>query len=143
MCFNSFPNGLNTNLKCGANNIEEIKKIMEVGDFDIGFSFDGDADRVRVALRGGKMISGEDVIYLLTKYNNIQGVVTTKMSNMALYNALEKEDVPCMIVDIGEKAILTGLLEFNAIFGGENNGHYILLNKQTTSDGLLFAAQIL
>ncbi len=143
MLFNSTPNGLNTNLNCGANHIEELKKIMEVGDFDIGFSFDGDADRVRVALRDGKIISGEDIIYLLTKYNNLTSVVTTKMSNMALYNALEKEDIPCFIVDIGEKAVLTGLLENNVLLGGENNGHYMLLNKITSCDGIFIAAQIL
>ncbi len=141
--FNCYPNGLNTNLKCGANNIEEINKIMEVGDFDIGFSFDGDADRVRVALRGGKIISGEEIAYLLTKYNDLTSLVTTKMSNMALVNLLEKEDIPCIIVDIGEKAVLTGLLENNAVLGAENNGHYILMNKTTSSDGILVAAQII
>ncbi len=143
MTFNSLPNGLNINRLCGANNINELKKIMEVGDFDIGFSFDGDADRVRVVLREGKVISGEDIIYLLTKYNNLTSVVTTKMSNMALANALEREDIVCFIVDIGEKPVLDALIENNVVLGGENNGHYILMDKTTTSDGILAAAQIL
>lgn len=143
MTFNSVPNGLNVNLNCGASHIEELKKIMEVGDFDIGFAFDGDADRIRVGLRGGKIILGEDIIYLLAKYNNLTSVVTTKMSNMALYNAFEKEDIPCFIVDIGEKAVLTGLLENNAVLGGENNGHYMLLNKMTSCDAIFISAQIL
>lgn len=143
MCFNALPNGLNINLKCGANHIEELQKIMEVGDFDIGFSFDGDADRIQVALRGGKIISSEDIMYLLTKYNNLTSLVTTKMSNMALYNELEKEDIPCFIVDIGEKPILEGLLENNSLLGAENNGHYILLPKITSSDGIFIAAQLL
>lgn len=141
--FNDSPNGININFKCGANNIEELQKIMKSEDFDIGFSFDGDADRVRVALKGGKLISGEDIIYLLTKYNDLKSVVTTKMSNMALYNVLEKEDIPCFIVDIGENPILSGMLENNSFLGGENNGHYILLTKTTSSDGIFIASQIL
>lgn len=143
MAFNSLPNGLNINANCGSNHIEELQKIMEVGDFDIGFSFDGDADRVRVVLRDGKVISGEDVTYLLIKYNDLTSVVTTKMSNMALYHALEKEDIPCFIVDIGEKSIMKTMLENNSFLGAENNGHYILSEKLNSSDGILVAAQIL
>ncbi len=140
--FDNEPTGLNTNLGCGATHMEELKKIMEVGDFDMGFSFDGDADRVRIALRGGEVLSGEDIIYILTKYNKLKSVITTKMSNMALVNCLEKEGIKCVVVDIGESAVLQGLLENNAILGGENNGHYILLNKEPTSDGILISAQI-
>lgn len=141
--FNNSPNGININFKCGATYVEELQNIMKSEDFDIGFSFDGDADRVRVALKGGKLVSGEDIIYLLTKYNDLKSVVTTKMSNMALYNALEKEDIPCFISDIGENYILSSMLENNSFLGGENNGHYILFNKTTSSDGIFIASQIL
>lgn len=143
MSFNSLPNGLNINANCGANHIEELQKIMEVGDFDVGFSFDGDADRVRVVLRGGEIVSGEDITYLLVKFNNYSSVTTTKMSNMALIHALEKEDIPCFITDIGEKAILNTMLENNSRLGTENNGHYLLLDKTTSSDGILIAAEVL
>lgn len=143
VCFNALPNGLNINLNCGTNHMDELKKIMEVGDFDIGFSFDGDADRVRVVLRGGKIISGDIITYLLVKYNNLTSLVSTKMSNMALCHCLEQEDIPCFIVDIGEKAILKTMLENNSFLGAENNGHYILSEKLNSSDGILVAAQIL
>lgn len=139
----STPNGLNINAGCGAIHIENLKNFMKKNNFDIGFSFDGDADRVKVVLPGGKVIPGEDIIYNLTKYNCYNPIVTTKMSNMALWNQFEKEGIKCAIVGIGESEVIEGLLENNAFFGGENNGHFLLLDKGKSSDGILVAAQIL
>ncbi len=137
------PNGLNINSGCGAIHIDNLKNFMQKNNFDIGFSFDGDADRVKVVLPGGKVVSGEDIIYNLTKYNCYNQIVTTKMSNMALSNQFEKEGIKCVIVGIGESEIISGLLENNASFGGENNGHFLLLDKGKSSDGILVSAQIL
>ncbi len=139
----SKPDGLNINSKCGATSISNLIEAMKTKKYDIGFSFDGDADRVRVVLNEGKVVDGENVIYHLTKYNNYSSIVTTKMSNMALILELENNGINCVITDIGESAVIQGLLESSSYFGGENNGHYIILNKTTCSDGLLIAAQIL
>ncbi len=139
----SSPNGLNINDNCGATSMENIIEKMKTKKFDVGFSFDGDADRVRIVLGGGKVVSGEDIIYHLTKYNNFSSVVTTKMSNMALSNQLENEGIKCVVVDIGESAVINGLLQTPSKLGGENNGHFLLIEKGACSDGILVAAQIL
>ena len=116
---------------------------MKSDDFDIGFAFDGDADRVGICLKGGKVLSGEEVIYYLTKYYSGEKIVITKMANMALYNLLKSENIDCIITDVGEKPVLTALLENNLRLGCENNGHYIMLDLTTTSDGILAASRIL
>lgn len=141
--FNGAPNGLNTNLACGANNIEVLAEYMKSADFDIGFAFDGDADRVGVCLKGGKVLSGEEVIYFLSKYYSDENIVITKMANMALYNLLKNEGKECIITDVGEKPVLNALLENNLQLGCENNGHYIMLDLTTTSDGILSASRLL
>lgn len=137
------PNGININNNCGATCLSNLKKEMESGKFQLGFAFDGDADRVRVILPGGKELSGEEIIYILAKYNNLKSIVTTKMTNIALLIQLEKEGIECNVVGIGESEVLRGLLETKSVFGGENNGHYLLLEKGESSDGLLSAAQIM
>ena len=139
----SKPNGLNINEKCGATNIENLIEKMKDGKYDVGFSFDGDADRVRIVVGNGNLICGEDIIYLLAKYNKSKSVVTTKMSNMALINQFEKEGIKCEVVGIGESYVINGLLETLSSLGAENNGHFILLDKGTCSDGILVAVQIL
>ena len=139
----SAPNGININDRCGATYIKNLVDEMKKCNYDIGFSFDGDADRIKVVLNDGKILSGEDVMYHLSKYNRYSSIVTTKMTNMALIQELENENIRCHIVDIGENAVLKALLENLCYFGAENNGHYIILNKNSCSDGLLIAAQII
>ena len=140
---NCEPNGLNTNLGCGANHIEVLSAHMQDGDYDIGFAFDGDADRVNICLRGGKVVSGEEVIYQFAKCYPGEAIVITKMANMALYNLLQKEGVNCIITDVGEKPILEEMLKNDIKLGCENNGHYMFLDLTTTSDGILAACKIL
>ena len=140
---NCNPNGLNTNFGCGANHIEVLSAYMQDGDYDIGFAFDGDADRVNVCLRGGKVLSGEEIIYQLAKCYPGEEIVITKMANMALYNLLKEENRNCIITDVGEKPILEEMLKNNISLGCENNGHYMFLDLTTTSDGILAACKIL
>lgn len=137
------PNGININDNCGAIHISNLASKMKTGNFDIGFAFDGDADRVRVVMPSGKELSGEEIIYILAKYNNFKSIVTTKMTNIALVSRLEEEGISCNVVGIGESEVLRGLLETKSLFGGENNGHYLLLEKGESSDGLLSCAQIM
>ena len=141
--YNGDFDGLNTNLACGANHIETLKSYVENGDFDIGFSFDGDADRLGVMLRGGKVLSGEEVIYFLAKEYKNEAVVVSLMTNMALCSKLESEGINCVVCGVGEKEIMDALLENNLLLGCENNGHYTLLDKTTTSDGILSAIKLL
>lgn len=139
----SKPNGTNINDLCGAIHLENLKNELKSGNFDLGFAFDGDADRVRVVMANGNELSGEEIIYLLTKYNNFKSIVTTKMSNIALSIQLEKENVACNTVGIGESEVIRGLLETKSLFGGENNGHYLFLEKGESSDGLIACAQLM
>lgn len=139
----SKPNGTNINDSCGAIHLENLKNELKSGNFDLGFAFDGDADRVRVVLGNGNELSGEEIIYLLAKYNNFKSIVTTKMSNIALSIQLEKENIACNTVGIGENEVICGLLETKSLFGGENNGHYLFLEKGESSDGLIACAQLM
>lgn len=141
--FNDVPNGLNTNLACGANHIEVLSEYMKNEDFDIGFAFDGDSDRVGVCLKNGRILSGEEITYFLSKFYLNQKIVITKMYNMALYNLLKSEGTECVVTDVGEKPILTALLENNIKLGCENNGHFMMLDLTTTSDGILTASRLL
>ena len=137
------PDGLNINKNCGAMSISNLKNQIKNGNFDVGFAFDGDADRVIAVLGNGKEISGEEIIYNITKNNNYKSVVTTKMSNLALCLQFEKEKIGCHVVDVGENNVVKGLLETNSLFGGENNGHYLLLDHGKCSDGILASAILL
>ena len=140
---NDNPNGLNTNLNCGANHIDVLSEYMKGKNFDIGFSFDGDADRVNVCLKNGEILASEEVIYFFTKYYTKNQVIITNMANSALNALFIKEGVDFKVVDVGEKAVLTGLLENNFLLGCENNGHYMMLNENTTADGIISVAKIL
>ena len=142
--YNYSTNGLNANLACGANHIETLQNYMESNEeFDIGFAFDGDADRMQVVLKGGQILSGEEVIYFLSKYYKNQKIVVSKMTNFGLYDLLSKEGIKCVTCGIGEKNVMNTLLENNLHLGCENNGHYTLLDKTPTSDGILSAIKIL
>ncbi len=138
------PNGLNINEYCGANHIDNLcKYIKDTNYYDLGLAYDGDADRVIFVDKFGEIIPSEYIIYNLLKFYKYNSLVTTKMSNSALINQLEKENILTKIVEVGESAIITGLLENNGYLGVENNGHYLFLNKGKSSDGILSSILIL
>ncbi|MDX8387157.1 MAG: phosphoglucosamine mutase [Ghiorsea sp.] len=143
------PNGYNINQECGSTYPEHMcKKVVEVGA-DIGFALDGDADRLIACDRFGKVVDGDRVIAILADHlieqNRLQGkaVVTTLMSNMGLAKYLEQRGVEMLRANVGDRYVLEMMREKGCNLGGEQSGHMILLDHNTTGDGLMTALQLL
>lgn len=143
------PNGININQNCGSTHLNTLKEIMHNGAFDLGFAFDGDADRVLCIDNQGNLIDGDQIMYLLAvnlkaKHKlNKNTLVSTVMSNIGLYKALEKAGIKSDIVSVGDKYVLESILKNGYSFGGEQAGHIINHNISTIGDGLITALSIL
>ncbi|MEC9485788.1 MAG: hypothetical protein UMR38_07995 [Candidatus Izemoplasma sp.] len=143
------PNGTNINDGVGSTHIEAIQELVTSKNLDIGFSFDGDGDRVLVVDKEGTLYDGDQLIYIMACYLKQQGllnnntVVLTKMSNLGIIKALERQGIDVEIVDVGDKYVLEALKKHDYILGGENSGHIILKRYLDTGDGVLNALFIL
>ena len=142
-------NGTNINNKCGSTHLEMLMDAVKNGDYDLGFAFDGDADRVLFVDHKGEVIDGDKIMYMLSKYlkennkltNNT--LVTTVMSNMGLFKALEKVDIMTDITLVGDKNVLDSMLKNDFVIGGEQSGHIIYKNDANFGDGLKTALLVL
>ena len=137
--------GLRINENCGALHPEALsKRVLRCGA-DMGFAFDGDADRLIAVNDKGEIVDGDVIIYALATYlkriNKLKGntVVGTKHTNMAIENALKEQDITLLRTDIGDKYVLAKLVEKGLSIGGEQSGHIILKDVATTGDGILSA----
>jgi len=146
---NTKPNGLNINKNCGALHPEKMQKMVKETKADVGFAFDGDADRLVVCDENGKIIEGEFILALLAKWFKENGIlnndclVTTKQSNLALDKFLDKEGIKVIRTDIGDRYVLQEMLKGNYSLGGENSGHIIFADYSTTGDGIIAALQLM
>jgi phosphoglucosamine mutase len=146
---NSDPDGVNINAKCGSTNLDGLKKRMKMGGFDIGFAFDGDADRCLAIDENGEIIDGDKIICVLAdhmKQNNKlknNSVVVTKMSNLGLHKFCESRNINVEQTDVGDRFVLERMLEKNINIGGEQSGHIIVSDYATTGDGQITAVLIL
>jgi len=143
------PDGFNINKGCGQEDLNLIqKKVLEVGA-DIGLSVDGDADRLQVIDELGEVVSGEHFLFEMACYLKQQGrlqadsIVTTGMSNQALESALASQGLQCYRASVGDRYVFGMLKDKGAIFGGENSGHFLFLDQNTTADGLFSALEVL
>lgn len=143
------PNGYNINEKCGSTYPEFMCAQVVANQADIGFALDGDADRLIACDRFGKLVDGDRVIAILSDHLQQQGklrgeaVVTTLMSNMGLARYLEKSGVTMLRADVGDRYVLEMMRDRGCNLGGEQSGHMILLDHNTTGDGLMTALQLL
>jgi phosphoglucosamine mutase len=141
------PNGENINDGCGATSPEWLINTVVQSGADIGIALDGDADRVMMVDGSGHLFDGDQMLYLIAKYRLTQGplagVAGTLMTNMALEVALKKMGIPFARAAVGDRYVLELLLERGWVLGGENSGHLICLDKQTTGDGIVSALQVL
>ncbi len=141
--------GKNINFECGSTHIECIQKYIKENDYDIGFSFDGDGDRLIAIDRYGNVCNGDYQIYLGAKYLkeikqlNNNKVVVTSMTNLGTLDDLSKIDIGYEIVDVGDKYVYQCLDKYNLSVGGEQSGHIIYRNDLNTGDGMLSAIQLL
>ncbi|WP_179994163.1 MULTISPECIES: phosphoglucosamine mutase [unclassified Acinetobacter] len=139
------PNGLNINEHCGSTHPEHLQKAVLDHQADLGIAFDGDADRVILVDRHGKLIDGDHILYILATQGSKKpaGIVGTLMSNIALELALEKAQVPLLRANVGDRYVLQGLEENGWVIGGEPSGHILTLDKSTTGDAIIAALQVL
>ena len=143
------PDGLNINVDCGSTHIERLMRLVTEHHLDVGFAFDGDADRCIAVDEGGNEISGDHILYILGKAMKEQGsltgntVVTTVMSNMGLYAALTEAGMDFVQTTVGDRFIYESMTENGYVLGGEQSGHVILRKYATTGDGLLTAIMVM
>ena len=143
------PNGLNINLNCGSTHIEELKKYVVEEGCDVGFAYDGDADRCIAVDETGRVIDGDAILYICGTYMKEQGslfrntVVTTVMSNLGLYKALEKEGISYVQTAVGDKYVYENMAATGHCLGGEQSGHIIFSKHATTGDGILTSLKVM
>lgn len=146
---NNTPNGLNINKDCGSTHIEYLQDFVKQNGLDIGFAFDGDADRCLAVDEHGEVVNGDKIMYLYACYmkerdkleNNT--VVTTVMSNFGLYKALDKVGINYEKTKVGDKYVYENMRQNGHLIGGEQSGHIIFSKYANTGDGLLTAIKVM
>lgn len=142
------PDGLNVNDNCGSTHIENLQKLVKEKHLDVGFAFDGDADRCLAVDENGKIVDGDAIIYILGKRLKSRGmltddtVVATVMSNSGFVASLEKIGIKCEQTAVGDRFVYECMQSKNYAIGGEQSGHIILKKYATTGDGLLTAIML-
>lgn len=146
---NNQPDGLNINTNCGSTHIEGLQKFVVENGLDVGFAFDGDADRCLCVDEQGNVVDGDGIIYIYGRYLKERGkllgnkVVTTVMSNFGLYKALDAIDVEYEKTAVGDKYVYENMLQNGYRLGGEQSGHIIFKKYATTGDGILTAIKMM
>jgi len=146
---NTSPNGLNINLDCGSTHIERLCEFVRSEGLDIGFAFDGDADRCIAVDEHGEIVNGDHILYVLAMHLKKHGelvnntVVTTIMSNMGLYRALREAEIQYEQTTVGDRYVYENMQQTGNCIGGEQSGHIILSKYATTGDGILTAIKVM
>ncbi len=142
---NSTPDGININTKCGSTHPEMLQETVRNGEYDLGLAFDGDADRMILVSPSGELITGDHMLYVTGKYFRDRGqltnntVVTTVMANLGLFKAMERENIRVASTQVGDKYVYEKMCQEGDIVGGEQSGHIIFSEHETTGDGLVTA----
>jgi len=143
------PNGFNINTDCGSTHIEHLQKFVVDNGLAVGFAYDGDADRCLAVDEKGNLVDGDQIMYLCGLYMKERGelnnntVVTTVMSNMGLYKALEANNIAYEQTAVGDKYVFENMQKNNHSLGGENSGHIIFSKHAMTGDGILTSLKIM
>ncbi|HSU79791.1 MAG TPA: phosphoglucosamine mutase [Candidatus Angelobacter sp.] len=142
------PNGLNINEGVGSTHPETLAKFVREQGADIGLAFDGDGDRLIAIDEKGQTVDGDQIMYICARYMKSLGflkkntVVTTVMSNLGLYKALEEEGIETRQTAVGDRYVMEAMRDEAFSLGGEQSGHLIFLDFTTTGDGMLSALQL-
>ena len=143
------PDGTNINNDCGSTHVEHLQAFVKEKGLDVGFAYDGDADRCYAVDDKGNLVDGDIILYLCGKYMKEHGelkkntVVTTIMSNLGLYKALEKEGINYEKTAVGDKYVNECMVENGYSLGGEQSGHIIFSKYATTGDGILTSLMVM
>ena len=143
------PDGTNINDNCGSTHIENLQKYVIENDLDIGFAYDGDADRCLAVDDKGQVIDGDCILYLCGCYLKDKGelnnntVVTTIMSNLGLYKAFDKVGISYEKTSVGDKYVNANMMQYGHSLGGEQSGHIIFSRYAATGDGILTSLMVM
>lgn len=146
---NNEPDGLNINDKCGSTHIEQLVELVKKRGCDVGFAFDGDADRCLAVDEKGNIIDGDKLIAILSRYMKEMGTlknntaVVTVMSNLGFHRFMNENKIETVCTKVGDRYVLEEMLNNGYNIGGEQSGHIIFLDHATTGDGQLTAVQTL
>ena len=142
------PNGLNINEKCGATDVTALQAKVVETKADVGLAYDGDGDRIMMVDHLGNKIDGDQILFIIAREalrsGQLKGgVVGTLMSNMSLEIALKMLGVPFLRANVGDRYVLEKMVENDWTLGGENSGHIIIADKNTTGDGIVASLAVL
>lgn len=146
---NCEPDGTNINTNCGSTHIEVLKKYVKEKNLDVGFAFDGDADRCIAVDENGEEVNGDLILYICGKYlkenARLSGntIVTTIMSNLGLYKACDKAGIKYEKTAVGDKYVYENMVKNDFCLGGEQSGHIIFSKHATTGDGILTSLMVM
>ena len=146
---NNTPDGLNENLNCGSTHIGALKQYVKDNKLDVGFAFDGDADRCLAVDENGEEVNGDKIMYICAKYLKSRGqlpsntVVTTIMSNFGLYKALDAAGINYEKTAVGDRYVYENMKAYDHLIGGEQSGHIIFRKHARTGDGLITAIMLM
>ena len=143
------PDGLNINVDCGSTHLGALQELVRDNGLDVGFAFDGDADRCLAVDENGKAVSGDEIMYMCAKHMHERGrldndtLVTTVMSNFGLYKALDEAGIKYEKTAVGDKYVWENMRANGHLIGGEQSGHIIFSKYATTGDGLITAIKVM
>ena len=143
------PDGVNINDKCGSTHIEQLQELVRRGHVDCGFAFDGDGDRCLAVDERGEVVNGDKIMYICAKYMKEHGqlpdntVVTTVMSNLGLYKALDAAGIGYEKTAVGDRYVYENMKRNGHLIGGEQSGHIIFRKYARSGDGLITAIMVM
>ena len=146
---NNEPDGTNINMNCGSTHIEELQNLVRELNLDVGFAFDGDADRCLAVDEQGNVVDGDKILYIYGRYMKERGklinntVVTTVMSNLGLYKAFDEAEIDYEKTAVGDRFVYENMLQNGHRLGGEQSGHIIFSKYASTGDGILTAIKLM
>lgn len=146
---NNDPDGLNINTNCGSTHIEVLQQFVRDNGLDVGFAYDGDADRCIAVDEFGRVIDGDLILYVCGTYMKQRGelindtIVTTIMSNLGLYKALDELNISYEKTAVGDKYVYENMVNNGHCIGGEQSGHIIFSKHATTGDGILTSLKVM
>ena len=146
---NAEPDGLNINRNAGSTHIDNLRRFVLENHLDVGFAYDGDADRCLAVDEKGEIVDGDKIIYVFGRQMKREGrlakntVVTTVMSNLGLYKALDEEGIAYEKTNVGDRYVYENMVSNGYCVGGEQSGHIILSKYATTGDGILTSIELM
>ena len=142
------PDGLNINEGVGSTHPEKLQELVKETGSQIGLAFDGDSDRLIAVDENGDLVDGDRIMYIIGKYLSHKGllaqntIVTTVMSNLGFHKALDREEIDKVVTAVGDRYVVEEMRRSGFNLGGEQSGHVILMDYNTTGDGQLTAVQL-